>query len=1006
MSTRRSSDTGRLIRLGFQDLEKARRLCAAPRLEPLLAGEDAEGDVLVDVGMSADPDLALLLLVRILEACDEPAWRRLVAALQADGDLRRRLVEVIGMSEALGDFIARHHSEWEVLADAEALTVAPSTRQMRHDLLVAVGAEPASPVPVASGAQEAVLDRLRIAYRRALLGIAARDLSGLATMDTVAQWLSDLADCVLDAALAIARAEVGDAADECRFAVIGMGKCGARELNYVSDVDVIFVAEAADGADESRALSVATSLATGLMRACTASTPEGTIWEVDANLRPEGKQGALVRTIASHVGYYERWAKTWEFQALLKARPVAGDMELGREYVDSVSPFVWSAADHPTFVEDVQAMRRRVEQHVPARLAERELKLGPGGLRDVEFAVQLLQLVHGRSDVMLRSPTTMIALESLATWGYVGRDDAATLAEAYRFLRTLEHRIQLHRLRRTHTMPEDEVELRRLGRSLGFRQDPVGELVTTWRRHAREVRRLHEKLFYRPLLQAVARLDAGEARLSMEAAEQRLQALGYIDPQSALRHLQALTAGVSRRAAIQRTLLPVMLGWFADAPAPDSGLLGFRRVSDALGSTHWYLRLLRDESAAAERLARVLATSRYATDLLLEAPESVSLLADDADLQPRPASALMAEVLSVVERHDEPESAVAAIRSIRRRELFRIAVAELLQVADPEQAGRSLTDVAVAALEGALRVARSAVDPEGSVDFAVIGMGRFGGQELGFASDIDVMFVYDPRPGVDDEAALRAAAAIAEELRRLLMAPSGDPPLDIDADLRPEGKQGPLVRSLGSYAAYYERWSSTWEAQALLRAAMVAGDESLGAAFLEVIDHLRWIEPLTDDDVTEVRRLKARMESERLPRGADPNLHTKLGRGGLSDVEWAVQLLQMRHSAEVPTLRTTSTLDALEAARQAGLIVDRDAAELAAAWRMATAIRNAVMLVRGRPSDMVPIDVRDLRAVAFVLGYPVGESGRMIDDYRRITRRARLVVERLFYGLEDDSPEG
>ena len=520
------------------------------------------------------------------------------------------------------------------------------------------------------------------------------------------------------------------------------------------------------------------------------------------------------------------------------------------------------------------------------------------------------------------------------------------------------------------------------------------------------MRRLHEKLFYRPLLQAVARLDAGEARLSMEAAEQRLQALGYIDPQNALRHLQALTAGVSRRAAIQRTLLPVMLGWFADAPAPDSGLLGFRRVSDALGSTHWYLRLLRDESAAAERLARVLATSRYATDLLLEAPESVSLLADDADLQPRPASALMAEVLSVVERHDEPESAVAAIRSIRRRELFRIAVAELLQVADPEQAGRSLTDVAVAALEGALRVARSAVDPEGSVDFAVIGMGRFGGQELGFASDIDVMFVYDPRPGVDDEAALRAAAAIAEELRRLLMAPSGDPPLDIDADLRPEGKQGPLVRSLGSYAAYYERWSSTWEAQALLRAAMVAGDESLGAAFLGIIDHLRWIDPLTDDDVTEVRRLKARMESERLPRGADPNLHTKLGRGGLSDVEWVVQLLQMRHSADIPTLRTTSTLDALEAARQAGLIVDRDAAELAAAWRMATAIRNAVMLVRGRPSDMVPIDVRDLRAVAFVLGYPVGESGRMIDDYRRITRRARLVVERLFYGLEDDSPEG
>jgi glutamate-ammonia-ligase adenylyltransferase len=999
---RAGSDTGRLIRAGLQDLDRARRLCASPRLEPLLA-DDAEGDLLVDIGATADPDTALLLLVRLLEAEDERGWMRLVAALGADADLRRRLLDVIGMSEALGEFLERHPDEWQVLADAEALAVAPSARQMREDLLRAVGAEPGDPAPVARGADVDVLDSLRIAYRRILLGIAARDLSGIAGMDVVALWLTDLADCVLEAGLAVARAEVGAAADECRFAVIGMGKCGARELNYVSDVDVIFVAEPIDGGDEDRALTVATSLAGALMRACSAVTPEGMIWEVDPNLRPEGRQGALVRTLPSHVGYYERWAKTWEFQALLKARPVAGDLVLGAEYVDAVSPFVWSAADHPTFVEDVQAMRRRVEQHIPARLADRELKLGPGGLRDVEFSVQLLQLVHGRSDVMLRSPTTLVALEALATWGYVGRDDAHTLAEAYRFLRTLEHRIQLHRLRRTHTMPEAEADLRRLGRSLGFRQDPVGDLVGAWRRHAREVRRIHEKLFYRPLLQAVARLDAGEARLTTEAAEARLQALGYLDPPGALRHLQALTSGVSRRAAIQRTLLPVMLGWFADGPDPDGGLLGFRRVSDALGSTHWYLRLLRDESVAAERLARILSSSRYATELFLQAPDSVAMLADDEELAPRSPESLRAEVMSIVDRHDEPENAVVAIRSVRRRELLRTAAAELLRMASAEQTAGALTDVATVAVEGALRVARAHVDPDDTVEFAVIGMGRFGGRELGFSSDADVMFVFEARPGVADEAAARTATAIAEELRRLLMAPSGDPPLDVDADLRPEGKQGPLVRSLESYAAYYDRWSSTWEAQALLRASVVAGDPDLGERFLGVIDHLRWIDPLTDEDVTEVRRLKARMESERLPRGADPALHTKLGRGGLSDVEWVVQLLQMRHSADVPSLRTTSTLAALEAARAAGLIADGDADELAAAWRTATAIRNTVMLVRGRPSDMVPVDVRERRGVAFVLGYGLDETGRMLDDYRRTTRRARLVFERLFYGLDADA---
>jgi glutamate-ammonia-ligase adenylyltransferase len=1001
MSDRRESDTGRLIRAGLADLDRSRRLLEVARIQPLLVA-GADGDLLNDLSGAADPDAALLLLVRILEGCDDQQARRLTSALVADGDLQRRLVEVLGMSEALGDFLARHPDEWEVLADGEALGQAPMGRSDRAALLRAVGAHPDDPTPVAHGHDESVLDALRVAYRRLLLGIAARDISGIASMETVARWLADLADGVLEAAVAVARSEVGSEAESCRFAVIGMGKCGARELNYVSDVDVIFVAEPVEGADEDQALRIATRMAVAVMRACSAVTAEGTIWEVDPNLRPEGKQGALVRTVSSHVGYYERWAQTWEFQALLKARAVAGDLALGHVYVDAVRPFVWSAADHPTFVEDAQAMRRRVESHVPARLAERELKLGPGGLRDVEFSVQLLQLVHGRSDVMVRSSNTMEALEALATWGYVGRDDASTLADAYRFLRTLEHRIQLYRLRRTHTMPDDENELRRLGRSMGFRQDPVPELVDEWRRHARHVRRLHEKLFYRPLLNAVARLDAGEARLSPAAAEQRLHALGYADPSSALRHLEALTSGVTRRAAIQRTLLPVMLGWFADAPDPDAGLLGFRRVSDALGATHWYLRLLRDESVAAERMATILGTSRYATDLLLGAPDAVTLLADDAELGLRERAVLASELHAVIERHEEAATAISAIRAIRRRELFRVASSALLQRPPAEVIGSALTSVAITSLAAALAAVRQEVDPDDAVEFAIVGMGRFGGHELGFGSDIDVMFVYRGREGVEEEHALRTAAGIAEELRRLLMAPSGDPPLDIDADLRPEGRQGPLVRSLDSYASYYERWSATWESQALLRAEVVAGDEALAEAFTSLIDSVRWHGGLSDDDVVEVRRLKARMESERLPRGADPALHTKLGRGGLSDVEWVVQLLQLRHGADLPRLRTTRTLLALEEAREAGLIVDADARQLAESWRLATAIRNAVMLVRGRASDMVPTDVSELRAVAYVLGYTTDGSGRLLEDYRRTTRLARKVFERLFYAVTDE----
>jgi [glutamine synthetase] adenylyltransferase / [glutamine synthetase]-adenylyl-L-tyrosine phosphorylase len=273
------------------------------------------------------------------------------------------------------------------------------------------------------------------------------------------------------------------------------------------------------------------------MRICSETTVEGTIWPVDANLRPEGRNGPLVRTLSSHLAYYQRWAKTWEFQALLKARAVAGDPALGEEYMEAVSPLVWQAAERENFVPDVQKMRRRVVDNIPVAEVERELKLGPGGLRDVEFAVQLLQLVHGRGDATLHSGSTLDALRALAAGGYVGRADAAQLDSAYRFLRAMEHRIQLFRLRRTHLVPEDEADLRRIGRSLGLRTDPVAELNKEWKRHASVVRRLHEKLFYRPLLDAVAQLTPGETRLSPEAARQRLEALGYADPGAALRHL-------------------------------------------------------------------------------------------------------------------------------------------------------------------------------------------------------------------------------------------------------------------------------------------------------------------------------------------------------------------------------------------------------------------------------------------------------------------------------------
>ncbi|WP_327716717.1 bifunctional [glutamine synthetase] adenylyltransferase/[glutamine synthetase]-adenylyl-L-tyrosine phosphorylase [Streptomyces sp. NBC_00490] len=992
---RRSSTFSRLLRHGFTDPSAAERLLDSAEL----TGVRNDPVLLEALGATADPDLALHGLVRLLEAQPAPAARReLLDTVIAAKPLRDRLLGVLGASAALAEHLARHAGDWQALVMYEPRDLHPGVEEFERGL-----AEADDPVS------------LRVAYRRCLLSIAARDVCGTTDIAETAAELADLATATLRAALAIARAAAPDDAALCRLAVIAMGKCGGHELNYVSDVDVIFVGEAVEGADEGKALRSATKLASHMMRICSETTVEGSIWPVDANLRPEGRNGPLVRTLASHLAYYQRWAKTWEFQALLKARPVAGDIELGEAYVSALEPLVWKAAERENFVTDVQKMRRRVVENIPVAEVERELKLGPGGLRDVEFAVQLLQLVHGRADVSLRSGTTLDALQALAAGGYVGRDDAVQLDDAYRFLRSMEHRIQLYRLRRTHLVPEDDADQRRIGRSLGLRTDPVAELNREWKRHTSVVRRLHEKLFYRPLLDAVAQLASGETRLRPEAARERLVALGYADPAAALRHLEALASGVTRKAAIQRTLLPVLLGWFADSADPDAGLLNFRKVSDALGKTPWYLRLLRDEGAAAENLARVLSAGRLAPDLLMRAPEAVALLGDSdgAGLAPRGRAGLEQEILAAVSRADGVEQAVTAARGVRRRELFRTAAADIVgsygtetrpaeadQGALVDRVGGAVSDLNAATLAGTLRaVVRDTWGDTLPTRFAVIGMGRFGGHELGYGSDADVLFVHEPRNGVPEQSASEAANKVVSEMRRLLRLPSADPPLLIDADLRPEGKSGPLVRTLKSYEAYYRRWSLVWESQALLRAEVVAGDEDLGRRFIELIDPLRYpAEGLGDDAVREIRRLKARMESERLPRGADPKLHTKLGPGGLSDVEWVVQLMQLRHGWAEPGLRTTRTREGLAAARSAGLIGGEDAEILDEAWVLATRVRNAVMLVRGRAGDTFPTDPRELAAVGRYLGYGPGHVGDMLDDYRRTARRARAVVETLFYG--------
>ena len=986
-----------------------------------LGWDNAESlDLLWTLAAAGDPDMALNTLMRVVDGAPE-----VVTAMREDETFRVRLIALLGGSSAFGDHLAAHPETWKELQRA-----LPTPTEMLHTLLTTVGAEPATFVDAPERPDTASEDlttpgtyraqpgdhkaQLKTVYRTLMMRIAAHDLAGTfhsrkgqsrpqprVGFREVTRLTTALADAALTAALACAvRAVYGDEPLDAQLAVLAMGKCGAGELNFISDVDVIFV-----GSDASPRVTRLASEFNRIGSAC--------FFEVDANLRPEGKSGALVRTLDSHVAYYKRWAETWEFQAQLKARPQTGYLPLGEDYLKEIGPMVWTASQRESFVEDVQAMRRRVLENVPEDMRQRELKLGEGGLRDVEFAVQLLQLVHGRSDETLRSLATVDALAALVRAGYVGREDGTQLIEAYEFLRLLEHRLQLERFRRTHTMPanDDAAALKWLAINAGFRSHGQQSAADRMNEHLRKVRllisELHSRLFYRPLLNSVASMSADELKLSREAALLQLAALGYRHPERAFEHLTSLAAGNSRKARIQAILLPTLMEWLSSTADPDMGLLNYRKLSEAAYDRNWFLRMLRDEGVVGQRLMKILGTSPFTSELIIKAPDVVKQLSDGAAgpklLETKPEQVSKA-LINSTKRHANPDKAVAVARSLRRVELARIASADLLGFLPVQQVCHELSTIWNAVLEAALRAEVRAwrienEDAEPPARIAVIGMGRLGGMELGFGSDADVIVVAEPEKGNEESEAMAWAIGIIDKLRRRLAKPSGDPPLEVDLGLRPEGRSGAVARSIESYERYYSRWGESWEMQALLRAAFVAGDEGVGERFMTMVDEFRYPDKgASEKMLRDIRRMKARVDNERLPRGADRNTHTKLGRGGLTDIEWTVQLLQMMHAHEVPELHDPSTLRVLDALEEHEVIPVQQVRDLREAWLLATDARNALVLVRGKRVDQLPAPGPQLAQVAGASGWAPESNQDFLEHYLKVTRHARKVVDEVFWG--------
>ncbi|MEP6759715.1 MAG: DUF294 nucleotidyltransferase-like domain-containing protein [Actinomycetota bacterium] len=873
-------------------------------------------------------------LERAIASAPDPAlartaWERVCAHAEAREILERPVVApvaipVLGFSQSSADFLVKFPQEAGVFA-----TVTPRSRA-NLDVEVTGDVERLGP--------DAGLRRFR---HRAMLRIAARDLAG-ASLDEVVHEITDVADaCWAAAVLATPGAE--------RLAAVALGKWGGRELNYSSDVDLLFVHERSSPSDN----ELAEGAAGALLHLLSDATADGVALRVDTALRPGGRAGVLSRSLEATLAYYERGSATWERQAMIKARAAAGDRSLGHAFVTGVMPVVYPEHLEPAAIDDVRRTKVRLEEYIRQRGKElTEVKRGRGGIRDVEFAVQLLQIVHGRRNAALRSPNTLAALQALAEEGYVAHTDAATLSEAYRFLRRLEHRLQIVRDLQTHDLPADPHARTTIARSLGLADAAM--LQAEYDRTTELVRSIHERLFYRPLLEAFAGPAQPRPGADRVATQELLEGLGFAQPVRSYEVLARLVDPSTRLGKVLAHVLPVMTPAIALAADPDAALVRLERVAEAVGERPGPADALATDPGAARRLAHLVGASRFATDALVADPERIRALAD-----------------GVVHADDAPADMVRVVARYAAREL------------SPAETGAAIADVA----ERVLREALDQASP--SLPLAVIGMGKLGAREPSFASDLDVVFVYEGEGADEQRAAIEAAERIMRAVR--------EAGWEIDADLRPEGRNGPLARSIAGFLEYWERYAEPWEFQALLRARAIAGDPALGRRFGGVAADFAYPpEGITIDRVAEIRRMRERIERERVRPAEATKFHFKLGYGSLADVQFAVETLLLRHGGPTPDVRTTSTLHGIELLASHRLLEQSVARDLGEAFVFLNDVKCAMEVDRRVHAEAIPPGADDQTALARRLGYEEYPRQAFIDDYLRITRRCRRAMERVF----------
>ncbi len=978
---------------------------------------------------SPSPALARANLARLIESAGVKALEAIPA-----GKLPH-LFRLLGGSGFLSEVLIRQGKHWPQLF-ARQITV-EAKPSAEHETELAHSRK-------ASQSMDEFCAALRRHKQREYLRIGTRDLMPDVTMEETVRELTALAEGSLEAAYRFCRAELEvdygalnlpETKRPNRFVVLGMGKLGGGELNFSSDIDVIFLYESDEGESAGGARGKLTprefftAIGKKIIQAMGQVTEDGFVFRIDLRLRPLGADGPLVQSVGSAMLYYESWGQCWERAALIKARPVAGARELGADFLKEVEPFIYRRYLDYTTVDELRHMKARIESELLSGDGkQRDVKLGLGGIREIEFFTQALQLVNGGYEPTLRGPSTLPGLAELARHKFISTKERDLLTDAYRFLRQVEHKVQIVQEAHAHSIPEGKEQEQALARRLGYRRKGIrterDQFWRDYRRHTENVRGMFDRLFYSA--QKEIERDAASAAGSVwndldrkDLITGELASAGFADPLMAYTNLLAVRDGEvyqppsPKRLKVMRRLGPALMSEIIHSSAPDRALLNLSKFSQRIGGRTGFLTLLAENPETMRLLITLFAESQFLTDLFLNRPELIdTLIRVDLTSIEKPRAEMLSELRAVIADHDDIEAQLNALRRFKTEEFIRIGLHDLGASLDLVQVLTQLSDLADACLEAALELtlaelrARFGLVPDGQ--FAVIGGGKLGGRELDYNSDLDLIFVYQADAEAQTRSGLPAHefyVRVGQKLLTYLSAPTEEGiAYKIDMQLRPSGKAGPLVSALDAFREYHETGSQLWERQALIKTRHVAGAAQLGKAVEKITAAFAYGRAIERAEVGEIHHLRMRMERE-LAREDDSRFNLKKGRGGLVDIEFLTQMLQLAHGYRHTRLRRRETLEALAALHDAKILKPPEYRLLSEGYLFLRQLDHRLRLERDQSIDAFEADPEKLASIAQALGYGATGTGKkvrvksgekLLRDYQVRREKIRACYERHF----------